>query len=136
VIVADTSVLLAAADPRDASHGTCRRFLGEARGPLVVPMPVAFEAAELIGSRVSQAAASAFLSDCASGSFLAVAVLSDDLSRVAELVEDYADLRLGAVDAAIVATAERLGVTTIATLDRRHFSVVRPAHADAFTLVP
>jgi predicted nucleic acid-binding protein len=59
-----------------------------------------------------------------------------DLERVAELVRVYGDLPLGTADAAVVATAERLGVTAIATLDRRHFSVVRPVHADAFELLP
>lgn len=55
---------------------------------------------------------------------------------MAELVERYADLPLGAVDASIVATAERLGEVNVATLDRRHFTVVRPAHVEAFTLLP
>ena len=59
-----------------------------------------------------------------------------DLDRVAELIETYADLRLGTVDASVIAIAERLGATTIATLDRRHFTVVRPRHVDAFELVP
>ena len=53
-----------------------------------------------------------------------------------ELVEIYADLRLGAVDASVVAVAERLGATEVATLDRRHFTVVRPRHTAAFTLLP
>ncbi|MGH3031727.1 MAG: hypothetical protein ACRDNE_13385 [Gaiellaceae bacterium] len=44
---------------------------------------------------------------------------------MAELVERYADLPLGAVDASIIATAERLGEVNVATLDRRHFTVVR-----------
>lgn len=43
---------------------------------------------------------------------------------------------MGGTDASIVAIAERLGVTQIATLDRRHFGVVRPNHVDAFTLLP
>jgi len=51
-------------------------------------------------------------------------------------VKVYADLLLGAVDASVVAIAERLGVKEIATLDRRHFSVVRPRHAEAFSIVP
>jgi predicted nucleic acid-binding protein len=51
-------------------------------------------------------------------------------------VKVYADLPLGAVDASVVAIAERLGVKEIATLDRRHFSVVRPRHAEAFSIVP
>ena len=40
------------------------------------------------------------------------------------------------VEASVIAIAERLEQDTIATLDRRHFSVVRPLHVDAFTLVP
>jgi uncharacterized protein len=48
----------------------------------------------------------------------------------------YADLGLGGTDASLVAIAERLNITTIATLDRRDFTVVRPRHVDAFTLLP
>ena len=55
---------------------------------------------------------------------------------MAELVEAYADLRLGTVDASVIALAERLGLTSVATLDRRHFAVVRPIHVEAFTLLP
>jgi predicted nucleic acid-binding protein len=40
------------------------------------------------------------------------------------------------VDASIIAVAERLNVTTIATLDRRDFTVVRPVHCQAFELIP
>jgi len=43
---------------------------------------------------------------------------------------------LGTVDASVVAAAERLGVTRVATLDRKHFTVVRPAHAPAFEVLP
>ena len=43
---------------------------------------------------------------------------------------------LGTVDASVVAAAERLGVTRVATLDRKHFTVVRPAHAWAFEVLP
>lgn len=59
-----------------------------------------------------------------------------DWVRIAELVEVYADLGLGGTDASVIAIAERLDVTTVATLDQRHFTVVRPAHCDAFKLVP
>ena len=60
----------------------------------------------------------------------------DDYGRAADLVEQYADFPLGTVDALIVAIAERLNVTTTFTLDRRHFSVIRPRHVEAFTVVP
>lgn len=55
---------------------------------------------------------------------------------MAELVRTYADLPLGAADAAVIAIAERLGLHTIATVDRRDFTIVRPRHIEAFTLVP
>lgn len=58
------------------------------------------------------------------------------LQRIAELIETYADLPLGGTDASVVALAERLSQTNIATLDQRHFAVVRPAHADHFNLLP
>ena len=43
---------------------------------------------------------------------------------------------LDGTDANLIAIAERLGTTRIATLDRAHFTVVRPAHCNAFDLVP
>jgi hypothetical protein len=32
--------------------------------------------------------------------------------------------------------ADRLGETEVATLDRRHFGVVRPRHTERFILLP
>ena len=59
-----------------------------------------------------------------------------DWKRIAALTVQYADQHLGGVDAGLVVVAERLGLTAIATLDRRHLGVVRPSHAKALTLVP
>jgi predicted nucleic acid-binding protein len=59
-----------------------------------------------------------------------------DYERMAELVETYADFPLGTTDAAVVAVAERLRITEIATFDRRHFHAVRPRHTDGFQLLP
>jgi hypothetical protein len=36
----------------------------------------------------------------------------------------------------VIAVAERLGVIEIATIDRRHFTVVRPRDVETFTLLP
>jgi predicted nucleic acid-binding protein len=75
------------------------------------------------------------LSDLAAGELVPEPAPADWL-RIAELVTTYRDLPLGTVDAAIVAVSERLGSSTIATLDRRHFSAVRPARVPAFDLLP
>jgi hypothetical protein len=52
-------------------------------------------------------------------------VLDSDWERIAELMEEYLDLPLGMVDASIIALAERRDLEVIATLDERHFRVVR-----------
>jgi uncharacterized protein len=52
-----------------------------------------------------------------------------------ELVETYADFPLGTTDAAVMALAERLRLTEIATVDHRHSRAVRPRYVRAFTLL-
>jgi predicted nucleic acid-binding protein len=77
------------------------------------------------------------LYDCSrSAKFVPVDITTADYGRMAELVELYADWPLGGTDASVIAIAERLGVTTVATLDRRHFGPTRPRHIEAFTLLP
>ena len=63
-------------------------------------------------------------------------VTTEDLVRVHQILEQYADNQLDFTDAAIVAIAERLNITRIYTLDRRDFSVIRPGHCDYFELFP
>ena len=46
------------------------------------------------------------------------------LRRANEIAIRYKTLRIGLVDAAVIAAAERLRATAIATLDLRHFGAV------------
>lgn len=94
------------------------------------------EVTYLIGSRLGVPAEVRFLGDLASGDLGVEPVAAADWLRIAELVARYRDLPLGTVDASVVTAAERLGAREIATLDRRHFGVVRPSHVDAFDLLP
>lgn len=94
------------------------------------------EVAYFLQARLGSTAEVRFLGDFAAGNLIAEPVHARDWMRIAQLVAEYDDLPLGTVDASIIAAAERLEVTQIATLDHRHFSVVRPAHADAFELLP
>lgn len=90
----------------------------------------------LLETRLGSHAEIRFIGDLAAGNFIVESVAAPDWLRIAELTSIYRDLPLGAVDASVVATAERLGVVQVATLDRRHFSVVRPNHVGAFEIVP
>jgi predicted nucleic acid-binding protein len=101
-----------------------------------VPVLVITEVTYLLATRLGVVAEARFLADLASGALTPVAVEPADWERIAELGVRYHDLPLGTVDASVVATAERLGISLVATLDLRHFGVVRPRHVEAFALVP
>ncbi|MBO0683649.1 MAG: PIN domain-containing protein [Candidatus Dormibacteraeota bacterium] len=136
MLIVDSGPLYAAADARDPNHRRCAEVLRSAHGPLLVPVLAVAEVAYLIGNRLGAKAELAFGHALASGELVVGALDPTDLERVTELVGQYLDLPLGLADASVVALAERLGAKTIATLDRRHFSSVRPAHVSAFDLVP
>lgn len=77
-----------------------------------------------------------FLEDCRREAFVLEPLKPVDYARVGEILTTYADLRVGFVDAAVLAIVERLRETKLATLDHRHFSVMRPRHVDALELLP
>lgn len=134
MLLLDTGPLVAGANSRDRHHAACRDLLRTYPGPLLIPATVIVEVCQLLAGRQGPAAEAAFLTSLSAMTI--VDLEPADYQRAAALVTQYADLPLGAVDATVIAVAERLQIREVATLDRRHFSVVRPAHADAFTLLP
>ena len=139
MILVDTGPIVAAALTKDTHHRACVDLFTAAHLAhqiLAVPSPVVTEACYLLAREAGARAEAAFLTSLADGDLQVVELERDDWRRAADLVVRYADLPLGAVDACVVAVAERLGLAEIATIDRRHFSVVRPRHVDTFTLLP
>ncbi|WP_199037254.1 hypothetical protein [Glycomyces salinus] len=57
--------------------------------------------------------------------------MPDPARSVADLPEWIGSFSSGRGD-----LAERLGVSEFATIDHRHFSIVRPSHGEAPTLLP
>ena len=102
---------------------------------MVSPLVLA-EACYLIGKFGSADNEATFLRGMARHPFQLEPLSTADLERMAELVAQYGDLRLGGTDASVVALAERLDARVIITLDRRHFAAIAPRHAYAFELVP
>ena len=130
----DTGVIFAALDSSDAHHLSASRLVDSA-ALVAIPAPTLVELEWLGGSR-GVPCIDTVLRGVAEGSIQVLDLNASDYARARQLCAAYADLRLGFVDASVVAVAERLGEETIATLDHRHFSVVRPRHVTAFTLVP
>lgn len=136
MIVVDTGVLLAAADADDADHDTCARLLRDHRGQLTTPAPVVPECSWQIERQLGPTAEARFLRLIVTGELKVVDLALADYARCVELIETYADLGLGLVDASVVAVCEKLALSTVATLNRRDFTVVRPRHVDGLTLLP
>ena len=137
MIVVDTGFLVALLEADDRHHERCRLWLGANDESLLVPVPVVTETCYFIERDSGPEIEADFLESFGPGkTFEIIELRPGDWTRVAELVRTYADLPLGVVDASVTAIAERLGVTQIATLDHRHFTVVRPSHATSFELLP
>jgi len=137
VILVDTGPIVAAASSRDPAHAVCVAALTRLRLPPPIISPfVVTEVCYFLATRASPAAEAAFMRSLVARTFELIDMTFADLERCAELIERYADLPLGAADASVIALAERLKIKTILTLDRRHFSIVRPRHTEAFRLLP
>jgi uncharacterized protein len=135
-LIVDRGPLFAAMDRSDPDHHACRELLESATMPLVVTVPVLIELEWLATSRLGAQAFDSVLASIEDGGLVIQDLEADDWSRVRMLCARYADLPLGLVDASVVAIAERLEEPVVASLDRRHFGVVRPRHVPALTLVP
>jgi len=136
VIVVDTGPIVAAASVRDADHAASLAALSALREPALMSPFVATEVCYFISTRATPTAEAAFLRSLVAGTFKLAELRASDLERTAELVEQYASLPLGAADASVIALAERHNITTVLTLDRRHFTIVRPRHVGSFELLP
>lgn len=135
-LVLDTGPIVAALDLDDRDHTECARLLGNVDEGLVVPSPVLVEVDHWLVKRGGPEVWQRFVTDIANGAYRVEYLTDADLLRAAELEVTYDDLRLGFVDAAVVAVCERLGERKVATLDRRHFTVVKPAHRGYLELLP
>lgn len=135
-LVLDTGPLLGLLDADDPAHASCVTLVDETEEPLVVVAPTLVEVDYWIRKRLQPEVWSIFIEDIARGAYRLEHLQANDLMRVAELQADYSDLDLGMVDASVIAVCEKLGEKKVATLDRRHFGVVRPRHCDHLHLLP
>ena len=139
MIVVDTNVLYALADRRDKHHAECTEWFGRNRDVLLVLPTVVAEACYLIDKYLGPAAEAAFLDSVGTGdnyAFQLAGLADSDVRRMAELVRRYADRHLGGTDASVIAVCERLSIATVATVNLRDFTNVRPRHVAALATVP
>jgi predicted nucleic acid-binding protein len=135
-MIVDTSVLLAYFNRSEPDHAAAVAAIDASIEPLVVSPFVVAELDDLLATRLGTEAEIAVLAELAGGAWELPAFGTDDLALASDIVERYADQAIGVADASIVVLAARYGTRTVATLDRRHFEVLRPLGGGRFTIVP
>jgi predicted nucleic acid-binding protein len=137
VVIADTSALIAFFNQADKHHHEVRKGIADT-GHLVISPCVLTELDYLIATRQGPAAAGAILRYAASRVAAGrwdVPAIGPLLLAAHAVLEDYP--AIGLADAMNIVLAREFRTDVIATLDYRHFRVIRPlTRHSAFRLLP
>lgn len=117
--------MIALVDRKDRHHHALREAYEAHANDWVLPWAILPEVDYLLGAHVGPAAQEAFLSDLADESYVVEWGREEDLEEASRVNRVYRALKLGLVDAVVIALATRHRATAIATLDVRHFSAVK-----------
>jgi predicted nucleic acid-binding protein len=135
-VVCDTGAVYALYDADDLHHAACKAVVEAERGPLFLPIVLLAEIDYLLTKHLGADACVELLESIEAGAFTLVVPTSDDLTRCRELMVQYRDLSVGLADATVVATAERLQIQRVFTVDQRHFRAIQPRGMGHFILLP
>lgn len=136
MIIADSSGLLALFDRGEPEHQAVRQVVAGLEEPLVVSPFVVAEVDYLVATRVGVSEELAVLRELGGGAYVLADFGPADLTRATEVIARYLDQAIGVADASLVVLADRYATRRLLTLDRRHFSVLRPLSGGRFSLLP
>jgi uncharacterized protein len=133
-VLADTGGILALMTEADPQHARVREIA--LREEIIVPQAILAEV-DYMGTKYYGAhVVRVFLEDLFAGDYTYLAGDRTDLGRALEIMNQYPDVPLGIVDASVMALAERHRIPRILTVDRKHFSLVKPRGLEFFELLP
>lgn len=135
-MIVDTSALLAYFNERDPDHEACMAVIDRHTEELVVSPYVIAELDYLILSREGVNLEVAALDELVGRAWTLAAPTDADVVAAVAVIRRYPDQKIGLADAANVVLADRYRTRTIATLDHRHFDVLRPLTGGRFRVVP
>ena len=135
-MIVDTSALIALFNDRDPAHAEAVELFGNSTDDLIVSPYVVAELDHLVLTREGVLAELTVLRALAGGAWELAPFQIDDVLTAIGLIERYSDQDIGLADASNVVLADRYSTRTIATLDRRHFDVLRPLRGGRFSVVP
>lgn len=132
----DAGIIFALFDQSDRWHNRAQTFVDSYPGRLIVSASVLPEAAYLANKYLGAEAEADMVMAVSQGEFVIENLLKTDYARACVLMKQHQRMNIGFVDASNVAICERLKLADFATVDRRHFSAIRPSHRAALNLLP
>jgi hypothetical protein len=121
----DTGAVVALVNRADRRHAAAVEWFQRFRGQLLTTEAVITETAYVLAaSPAHQRAALVWFERARAAGLLKVEPVVD-YAVLARIITQYASLPCDYADATLIALAERSGVTAIATIDQRDFSVYR-----------
>ena len=134
--IIDSGFLYALVDDSDEHSERVRKAVESVYELILLPSPAITEIAYFVQRNLGQSALARFIENLNSMGMSLVDPLEEDLLRIGAILRTYPDQDIDFVDAIIMAMAERLNITKILTVDRRHFQIFRPVHCEAFEILP
>lgn len=135
-LVADSGAVYALYDRDDNHHKAVKAVVNREFGPLLVPMAILAEIDYLLRTRLGTLATQRFVEGVVKGIFSLEPFTLADAQYCQRMLTRYAELDLGLADAAVIATAERLHIFQILTVDEGDFRAVQTQRGNAFKLLP
>ena len=133
MILTDTGAIISMLDVYDSSHKAVTGFWGQR---LVLPVTLLAEIDYLVTKKLGAHVTRAFFAGIENGDLELLGFDNDDFKRANAIMAKYPDVPLGIADASVMALADRYEIQKILTLDRRHFSLVKPLKMPYFELLP
>ena len=133
----DSGFVYAQLNGKDIWHSRVSEVTRSAeRESIFLPIPAITEITYLLRRDLGNRAVADFIESLADTDIMLEVPTIEDYIRSAEILRKYNDANIDFVDACIVAMSERLNITKILTVDRRHFGMFRPNHCEHFEILP
>jgi uncharacterized protein len=133
--IADTGFVVALLNRNDPQHRAVAAIYTQPQS-IILPQTVLAEVAYLVGRDAGITTVIAFLQGLASSRLQLTPLISQDIERIAKILQQYQDSRVDFVDASVMAIAERYNSRLILTLDQRDFRLFQPQHCQSFEILP
>ena len=131
----DTGAVVALLNRADRHHAAAVEWFQHFRGQLLTTEAVVTETAYVLAASPPHLRAALLWFERARAAGLLKVEPVADYAVLARIIAQYSNLPCDYADASLIALAERTGVTAIATVDQRDFSVYRLRGRRRFRLV-